>query len=82
MNVSTVDPPDVVLLVAVVTAAHDCLRRVIIDPHSRREYGRKESGRTTIDRDAIVTRYPEVRQVGEVLDRQTTHEAPVQGLSC
>jgi phosphoribosylformylglycinamidine cyclo-ligase len=34
------------------------------------------------DAGPILARHPEARHIGEILDRQTTHEAPVQGLAC
>jgi phosphoribosylformylglycinamidine cyclo-ligase len=34
------------------------------------------------DAGAILARLPETRQIGEIVDRATTHEAPVQGLTC
>jgi phosphoribosylformylglycinamidine cyclo-ligase len=34
------------------------------------------------DRDAVLAAVPESRQIGEIVSRSTTHEAPVQGLSC
>ena len=34
------------------------------------------------DRDTVLAAVPESRQVGEIVSRSTTHEAPVQGLSC
>jgi phosphoribosylformylglycinamidine cyclo-ligase len=34
------------------------------------------------DRDSVLDRYPEARQIGEIVDRITTDESAVQGLSC
>ena len=34
------------------------------------------------DRDAILDGHPETRQLGEIVSRDTTHEAAVQGLAC
>jgi phosphoribosylformylglycinamidine cyclo-ligase len=34
------------------------------------------------DRDAILARYPEALWIGEIVSRDTSHEAAVQGLSC
>ncbi|MDQ3653578.1 MAG: phosphoribosylformylglycinamidine cyclo-ligase [Chloroflexota bacterium] len=34
------------------------------------------------DRDTVLDHHPEARQIGEIVDRVTTDESPVQGLSC
>jgi phosphoribosylformylglycinamidine cyclo-ligase len=34
------------------------------------------------DRDTVLDRYPDARQIGEIVDRTTTDESAVQGLSC
>ncbi len=34
------------------------------------------------DRDTVLDRYPEARQIGEIVDRTTSDESAVQGLSC
>lgn len=34
------------------------------------------------DRDTVLDRYPEARQIGEIVDRVTSDESAVQGLSC
>jgi len=35
-----------------------------------------------MDRDTVLDRYPEARQIGEIVDRVTSDESAVQGLSC
>jgi phosphoribosylformylglycinamidine cyclo-ligase len=34
------------------------------------------------DRDAVLDRYPEARQIGEIVDRISSDESAVQGLTC